>query len=279
MLSYLHAFHAGNHADVLKHIVLVQILDHLTAKEKPLRYIDTHAGAGGYSLQSPAARKTREHATGIGRLWQAADVPPAAARLLELVREFNAGGAQLLRYPGSPWLARACLRSRDTLYLFELHPSEHRALGQHYGADPRITVLREDGLAASVGLVPPPERRGLVFIDPSYETKHEAEQVVDALVKAHRRFSTGVYAIWYPVIDRRWVDRFERAIRATRIDALQLYELSVAADAAGQGLTGSGMIVVNPPWKLRAAMSLTLPWLASALAAAGGAGAHRVIDL
>jgi len=278
MLSYLHGFHAGSHADVLKHVILLQILDHLTVKDKPLRYIETHAGAGGYSLRSSAALKTHEHKTGIGRLWKATGTPAPIARLIDLVRKYNDGGASLLRYPGSPWLARECLRSSDSVYLFELHPAEHKLLEQGFGTDRRTTVLRQDGLAGCIGLLPPPERRGLVFIDPSYEVKDEHRQVVDALVKAHRRFATGVYAIWYPVLERRWVDRFERAIRATGITPLQLYELSVAPDAADRALTGSGMLVVNPPWMLREAMDLALPWLARALAT-GGAGTHRIAEL
>jgi 23S rRNA (adenine2030-N6)-methyltransferase len=265
MLSYLHGFHAGNHADVLKHTVLLAILDRLTAKDKPLRYVETHAGAGGYDLRSAAAQKNREHRGGIGKVWDADDAPPAVARLVELVRGYNGGRADVARYPGSPWLARAALRRDDDLYLFELHPAEHRRLASAFGRERGVTVLREDGLAGCVGLVPPPSRRGLVLIDPSYETKDEPARVVDALAKAHRRFATGVYAIWYPVIERRWVERFERALRATGIAPLDFYQLCVAPDGAG-GLTGSGMAVVNPPYTLDEALDETLPWLARKLA-------------
>src|SRR5499427_4462199 len=218
MLSYQHAFHAGNHADVLKHVVLLAVLAKLVAKDKPLRYIETHAGAGGYDLRSPAARKNREYKGGIGRIWNAADPPVAVARLLELVRRYNDGAATIERYPGSPWLARETLRPTDSVYLFELHPAEHRTLEQKLGADRRVTVLRENGLERGVGLVPPPERRGLVLIDPSYEARDEHGQVVEALQKMHRRFATGTYAIWYPVLERRWVERFERAVRGIGIE-------------------------------------------------------------
>jgi 23S rRNA (adenine2030-N6)-methyltransferase len=129
-----------------------------------------------------------------------------------------------------------------------------------------VTVQREDGLEGAIGLVPPPQRRGLMFVDPSYETKDEHRRVIDTLVKAHRRFATGVYAIWYPVIERSWVERFERALRATKIAPMDVYELCVAPDARGRGLTGSGMIVVNPPWKLREELAQTLPWVAGELA-------------
>ncbi len=145
------------------------------------------------------------------------------------------------------------------------------------GADRRVTVLRTNGLEGCVGLVPPPERRGLVLIDPSYEVRDEHTQVVDALAKAHRRFSTGTFAIWYPVLERRWVQRFERAIRSTAIGPVDLYELCVAPDGHGRGLTGSGMIVVNPPWKVREEIALALPWLAQELG--GDRASQRAVEL
>jgi 23S rRNA (adenine2030-N6)-methyltransferase len=277
MLSYQHAYHAGNHADVLKHVVLLALLAKLASKDKPLRYIETHAGAGGYDLRSPAARKNREYSSGIAKIYGASGAPAAVARLVELVHRYNDGATKIEHYPGSPWLARELLRPADSLYLFELHPAEHRVLQQKLGADHRVTVLRTNGLEGCVGLVPPPERRGLVLIDPSYEVKDEHTQVVDALAKAHRRFATGTFAIWYPVIERRWVQRFERAIRAIGLSSIDLYELCVAPDGRGRGLTGSGMIVVNPPWKVREEIALALPWLAREL---GGDGAsQRAVDL
>lgn len=275
MLSYLHEFHAGNHGDALKHVVLLAALCQLTAKDKPLRYIETHAGAGGYDLRSAAAQKNREFEGGIGRVWNAAAAPAAVGRWLELVRRYNGGAKKISRYPGSPWLARELLREHDSAYLFELHPAEHRALEQRFAADRRVTVLRQDGLAGCIGLVPPPERRGLVFFDPSYELAHEDAAVLDALGKAHRRFATGVYAVWYPVIERRWVQRLERAIRAANIGPIALYELSVEADRKGRGLTGSGMLVVNPPWKLRDELEPALIWLARELGR-DGPGSFRM---
>jgi 23S rRNA (adenine2030-N6)-methyltransferase len=277
MLSYQHAYHAGNHADVLKHVVLLALLAKLAAKNKPLRYIETHAGAGGYDLRSPAARKNREFAGGIAKVYAASGAPTAVTRLVEPVRRYNDGGTKIERYPGSPWLARELLGPTDSLYLFELHPAEHRTLLAMFGADRRATVLRTNGLEGCVGLVPPPERRGLVLIDPSYEVKDEHTQVVDALAKAHRRFATGTFAIWYPVLERRWVQRFERAIRSTAIGSIDLYELCVAPDGEGRGLTGSGMIVVNPPWKVREEIALALPWLARALG--GAAASQRAVEL
>ncbi len=264
MLSYLHGFHVGNHADVLKHTVLVSALTRLVGKPKPLRYIETHAGGGAYDLRSPAAQRNREYASGIGRVFAAADAPDAVRRLVDLVRAFN-GGGELHRYPGSPTLARTVLRPDDRLCLFELHPAEHEALLRTVAGDRRVKVLREDGLAGCIGLVPPPERRVLVLIDPSYELKNEHEQVVDAVTKAHRRFATGVYAVWYPVIDRWWVDRFERAMRASIHAPMTLFELCIARDSRARGLTGSGIIVINPPWTLEDEMRSALPWLARAM--------------
>jgi 23S rRNA (adenine2030-N6)-methyltransferase len=256
-------------------VVLASLLGQLTAKEKPLRFIDTHAGAGGYDLRSAAAQKNREYSGGIGKVWNATDAPAAVARWLDVVRRYNDGATRVALYPGSPCIARELLRTGDSLYLFELHPAEHRALERRVGADRRVTVLRQNGLEGCVGLVPPPERRGIVLFDPSYEQKDEHSDVLDALGKAHRRFATGTYAIWYPVIERRWVQRFERAVRATGAGPLALYELCVLPDGSGRGLTGSGMLVVNPPWKLADEMQAALPWLARELGV-DGRGTFRV---
>ena len=264
MLSYLHGYHAGNHADVLKHTVLTALLGRLVAKDKPLRYVDTHAGAGGYDLRAPAALRNREHDAGVGKLWEASDAPAAVARWLALARRFNGSGA-LKRYPGSPWLARESLRPSDDLFLFELHPTEHRALKKACADDPRAKVLRENGLTACIGLVPPPSKRALVLVDPSYELRNEHRAVVDAIEKLHKRFGTGVLAIWYPVIERRWVDRYERALRAAGIAAISTYELTVARERREGGLVGSGMFLVNAPWQLADELGEALPWLAQRL--------------
>lgn len=274
MLSYLHGYHSGNHADVLKHTVLTALLARLVAKDKPLRYIETHAGAGAYDLRAPAARRNREHEGGIGKVWEAADAPAAVARWLELVWKLNASGA-LERYPGSPWLARQMLRPIDDLFLFELHPAEHKALKRLCDGDPRARVLRDDGLVSCVGLVPPPSKRALLFVDPSYEVRDEHGRVLETLAKVLARFATGVVAIWYPVVERRWVERYERALRATGIAELGVYELCVARERRGGGLVGSGMFVVNPPWRLDDELRDALPWLEDRLAVDGGAR-HRI---
>jgi 23S rRNA (adenine2030-N6)-methyltransferase len=264
VLSYRHAFHAGNFADVLKHIVLTRILAHLAAKPKPFCCIDTHAGAGQYDLTSAPALKNREFDNGIGRLWHRTDLPPVVAQYREVVSRLN-GSGELRRYPGSPWLERMWLRPRDRLILFELHPTEFVALEGFAARDSRISIAKEDGFAACIGLLPPAERRGLVMIDPSYEIKTDYRQAIDTLIQAHRRFSTGIYAVWYPVIDRRRANTLERAVQNSGIRRIQLFELGIRPDAEGSGLTASGMIVVNPPWTLWPEMQEALPWLARTL--------------
>jgi 23S rRNA (adenine2030-N6)-methyltransferase len=263
MLSYQHAYHAGNHADVLKHAVLAAALTRLAAKPKALRYVETHAGAGGYDLRAAAAQKNREHERGIARVWPATEAPAAVARLLTLVRRYN-DDRGLVRYPGSPWLAQQCLRAQDDLHLFELHPAEHAALERNCARDRRVEVRRADGLVGCIGLVPPPERRGLVLIDPSYERRDEADEVLDAVAKLHRRFATGVLLIWYPLIERSWVERFERRLRGV-CARVSTYELTVAAAGGARGLLGSGVFAVNPPWQLDDELEAALPWLAAKL--------------
>ena len=276
MLSYLHRYHAGSHADVLKHTVLTAALARLIVKDKPLRYIDTHAGAGGYELRTAAALKNREHEGGVGKLWAAADAPEAVARWLGMAQRYN-GAGPLKRYPGSPWLAQQSLRHSDDLYLFELHPAEHRALKLACDGDRRTTVLRDDGLTACIGLVPPPSKRALLLIDPSYELRDEHRGVIDAVVKLHKRFATGTIAIWYPVIERRWVERYERALRAAGIASFATYELCVARERPSGGLTGSGMFVINPPWQLDEELEAALPWLVERLGVDGGASYRAAV--
>lgn len=277
MLSYRHSFHAGNFADVLKHLVLVQTLHHLTQKEKPLLYLDTHAGAGGYLLSSEHAGKTLEFEDGIGRLWGRGDLPQGLEEYLALVRRFN-GAGPLQRYPGSPWFAQQLLRQQDRMVLRELHPSDFALLQQTFRGDRRCRVEREDGFQACLALLPPAERRGLVLLDPPYEMKEDYQRVVDTLLAAHRRFATGTYAIWYPVVERYRIERMEKALLASGIRRVLLLELGVLPDSPGRGMTASGMIVVNPPWSLAAAMAPLLDYLAAHLAD-NGRGHSRLVEL
>ena len=277
MLSYRHSFHAGNFADVLKHLVLLRTLHHLTQKAKPLFYLDTHAGAGGYLLNSEQAGKTREFEEGIGRLWDTAELPPALEEYRRLVRHFN-GEGPLQRYPGSPWFAQQLLRPQDRMVLRELHPNDFALLQQSFRTDKRCRVEREDGFQGCLALLPPAERRGLVLIDPPYELKEDYQRVVDTLLAAHRRFATGCYAIWYPVVERYRIERMEKVLVASGLRRILLLELGVLPDSPGRGMTASGMILVNPPWPLASEMAPLLDYLAAHLADKGR-GHSRVVEL
>lgn len=274
MLSYRHGFHAGHHADVLKHAVLLFLLRYLQRKEAPLLILDSHAGAGRYDLGAPEALKLGEFRGGIAKLLaRGGTVPDALADYLALVRAANPGGG-LAVYPGSPALEAALLRPQDRLALFELHPGDRRALAALMRGRPRVTVSDADGLKGLVASLPPPERRGLFVIDPSYEVKSDYVRVPAALLKACRRFATGVYLLWYPVIERARVDAMIAALLDGGPDRLYRLELCVAPDKAGPntpklGMTGSGLLIVNPPYTLPLAAATFLPWLADALNAKG----------
>jgi len=268
MLSYRHGFHAGNFADVLKHLVLIDSLHYLAKKDKPFCYFDTHAGAGDYALDDAFAQKNREFNKGIGRLWSRSDLPDAVLAYVNNVKAFNAN-AKLNRYPGSPLIAQHLLRQNDRLCLFELHPTEIKSLNQTTFKDKRVRRFHADGLTASLPLLPPPERRALVLVDPAYELKNDYRLVVDALVKMHQRFATGTFLLWYPVVERRRIDELERALKKCGIRNIQLFELGIAADQPEQGMTACGMIAINAPWTLAAQMRQTLPWLVGALAEQG----------
>ncbi|WP_374088408.1 23S rRNA (adenine(2030)-N(6))-methyltransferase RlmJ [Methylomicrobium lacus] len=277
MLSYRHAFHAGNFADVLKHLVLAHCIEHLKKKDKPFCYIDTHAGAGMYALDSEWALKNREFDSGIAKLWRRDDLPAGVRRYVELIGQFNQGKA-LLHYPGSPSIAASLMRKDDKLFLYDLHSTEFKFLHELVKKDRRIRTFHADGLTESLGLLPPKERRGLVLIDPSYELSNDYRLVVETLKKMHRRFATGIYVLWYPVVERQRILRLERALQDSGIADMTLFELAVAPDSKGHGMTASGMIVINPPWTLASEMRLALPWLAELLGAEGQGG-HRIVSL
>lgn len=267
MLSYRHAFHAGNHADVLKHIVLVELLRYLTSKDKPLVYIDTHAGAGMYRLDLPPAATQGEFRDGIERLWSAEQLPEGARRYVDLVRQFNPGG-ELRRYPGSPRIASELLRPGDPLWLSELHPSDHAALENEFaGASQQVHIVTQDGFATLRSLLPPNPRRALVMIDPSYELATDYSQLVAAIGDAQRRFAGGVYAVWYPLLPSRDAERLPGKLR--KIAGERWLDVRMAIQGrnrAAVGLYGSGMFIVNPPYTLPALIEDTLPRLVAILA-------------
>ncbi|MEY8877020.1 MAG: 23S rRNA (adenine(2030)-N(6))-methyltransferase RlmJ [Leptothrix sp. (in: b-proteobacteria)] len=272
MLAYRHAFHAGNHADVLKHIVLVQVLRHMLAKDKPFRYIDTHAGGGGYTLHSAQAQKKSEYLQGVARLWGAGHGAPAAVTdYLSLVKRFNPDG-QLHLYPGSPALAQMLLRPADQVRLFELHPSEFNILSENTQPGRQVQLAQLDGFAALKGQVPPQMRRALVLMDPSYELVGDYGKVIDSLRDAVLRFAEGVYVIWYPQVSRIEANQLARRLQAVAPKGWLHARLNVQQpDAQGFGLTGSGVFVINPPYTLHAQLNLALPWLVERLGQFDGA--------
>ena len=272
MLSYRHSFHAGNHADVLKHIVLMLIIESLQQKEKGFYYLDTHAGAGLYRLFSQEAEKTAEYAEGIGRLWQCDDLPTEVDRYVKLIRKLNYGGKALRYYAGSPLLAANLLRPQDRALMMELHPSDFPLLRNNFKAFDNVTVKIGDGFQQVKATLPPKERRGLVLIDPPYELKEDYDLVVKSIEEGYKRFATGVYAIWYPVVLRQQTKRMIKGLDATGIRKILQIELAVRPDSDQRGMTASGMIVINPPWTLEKQMKSILPYLSTALAPQGTGG-------
>lgn len=268
MLSYRHSFHAGNFADVIKHVVLIEILAHLAKKDSAFDYIDTHAGAGIFDLASDHATKLHEYSNGIGKL-KAEDWPELSV-YFEILSSFNKQGS-LDHYPGSPMIARYLLRRHDKAWLFELHPADFELLNNNIGKNKNIRARHEDGFKGALSLLPPLSRRGLVLLDPPYEVKTDYWQVVDTVVRAHKKFATGTYAIWYPVVDRARIDQLEKNFIDSGIKDIQRFELGLAPDSHAGGMTSSGMIVINPPWTLMKKMSQLLPKLAAALAGHEGA--------
>lgn len=280
MLAYRHAFHAGNPADVLKHVVLVQVLRYMGGKEKPFTFIDTHAGAGGYSLEGRYARKKAEFEQGIARLWGRDDLPAPLADYVSLVRRFNDGG-KLRQYPGSPAFAQMLLRLQDRMRLYELHTTDHRILDAYLGAYPNTQVKQADGFAALKSELPPVSRRGVVLTDPSYELKSDYARVAASLREILTRFADAVVLIWYPqllTLESSSLAKRLQAIADTRAPKGWLHaRLSVqAADERGFGMQGSGVFVANPPHLLHGVLRPVLPLLVETLG--GYAGAHYLLE-
>ncbi|MBK5913577.1 23S rRNA (adenine(2030)-N(6))-methyltransferase RlmJ [Rhodocyclus purpureus] len=273
MLSYRHAFHAGNHADVLKHLVLVQLVAYMAQKDKPFWYIDTHAGAGAYALDSAYAQKLAEFREGVGRLWQRKDLPAVVKAYVDEVRRFNGEGG-LRRYPGSPLVAAQTLREQDRMRLFELHPSDSRSLKSTFAdAGKRVVVDASDGFVGLKALLPPASRRALTLIDPPYEEKRDYERVIVAMRDALERFATGVYCVWYPQLARREAQELPDRLKKLGAKSWLHATLRVTAPSAdGFGMHGSGLFIVNPPWTLQATLAEVLPYLAEVLATGDGAG-------
>ncbi len=273
MLSYRHAFHAGNHADVLKHCLLAAILRYLNKKDKPWWYVDTHAGAGIYDLQADYAQKNAEYNTGIGRLWERSDLPELLDDFVGLVRDLNPDG-RLRLYPGSPWLASRIMRPGDQLRLYELHPTDQHWLSQTFSESARhIKVEAMDGFNALKAVLPPQPRRGLVLIDPSYEMKDDYRRVIAGLKEGIERFPGGTYMLWYPRLQRP--ESAQLPDKLKRLPAASWLHVSLSVQTPspeGFGMHGSGLFIINPPWQLADQLKSLMPWLVDVLARDDGAG-------
>ena len=274
MLSYRHAFHAGNHADVLKHFIEVQLLRYLAQKDKPFWYIDTHAGAGCYALDSGYAAQNAEYESGIARLWDRDDLPESLADYVALVKHINPDG-QMKLYPGSPLVAQALLRDGDRMRLFELHPSDSEILQQNFSGQ-GVLVQSADGFGALKSLLPPPPRRALVLIDPPYEDKQDYQRVVSALREGLKRFPSGVYAVWYPQLQRSDARQLPGQLKQLPVKSWLNVALSVQGlSMDGFGMHGSGMFILNPPWNLHGVLQQVMPYLVRHL----GQDAHASFTL
>jgi 23S rRNA (adenine2030-N6)-methyltransferase len=278
-MNYRHAYHAGNFADVLKHVVLSRVLMHMAKKDAAFRVIDTHAGIGIYDLASEAAEKTGEWKGGIGRLMGPGAEPlpeavtPLLAPYLDAIRSCNADG-HLRRYPGSPCLALALMRRQDRLVANELHPEDAVTLDRTLAGDQRAKVLGLDGWLALKAQLPPKERRGVILVDPPFEEPGELERLVQGMRNALRRFAGGVYLLWYPIKDPRPIARFHEAMAAVAPPESLAIDLLIRAPTDIDRLNGSGLVVLNPPYTLEADLGALLPVLRERLAVGAGATAE-----
>ena len=268
-MNYRHAYHAGNHADVLKHLVLSRIFALMVRKDTPFAFLDSHSGIGLYDLQGDEASRTGEWEAGIGRLWQLDEVPELATDYMEVVRALNPDG-ELQYYPGSPELARRLTRSQDRVHLNELHPEDGRLLKANMGGERRIAVHQNDGGLLPRALLPVPEKRGVLLIDPPFEEADELERCVIALEEAIGRMRQTVVAIWYPIKDERQLRRFYQGLERSKAPKLLRVELLVHPADSADRLNGSGLAIANPPWPLEEELRELLPWLAEVLAQSEG---------
>lgn len=257
MLSYQHGYHAGNFADVIKHIALTRLLGYLTLKEKPLFYLETHSGKGLYDLKNKQAEKTKEYQQGIQLLWpNRQSLPLLFQNYLNIIEQLNPMDA-LQYYPGSPYISLNLLRMQDRMYFCELHPREFEILNQLPRFSKKAHFSKSDGIAAIKALLPPPEKRGLIFIDPSFEIKEEYKEIPLALKQACSRFSTGVYCLWYPLVNKKLTDKLNRGMRDIPIKNTLHIEFSLTPTPT-DSMYGCGLWVINPPFTLAEEMKSVL---------------------
>ncbi len=260
MFGYRHAFHAGNFADVFKHVILLQLLRALLKKDKPFMVLDTHAGAGLYDLSSAEAQKVAEYREGIARLWSRTDLSPELRDYLVQIRSFNTSEA-LTTYPGSPRLIQRQLRSVDRLVACELHPNEYPVLQAEMAGERHVSVQKLDAYAALKAHLPPKEGRGLVFMDPSFEMNGEFDRLRDAVSLCQQRWRNGMMAIWYPILNRAPSQRFHDALGRLGLASALYAELGIAPYDSPRGMHGCGMVIINPPWQFDSILERLLPEL------------------
>lgn len=268
-MNYRHAFHAGNHADVLKHAVLSRLLSLMARKDKPFAYLDSHAGVGLYDLASEQAGKTGEWLQGIVRLWGRDDLPALLDDYCAVIAALNPEGG-LRYYPGSPEIARRLTRDQDRVLLNEKHPEDGRLLKDNMAADQRVTVHLGEGWHLAKALLPVAEKRALLLIDPPFEQADELERCVESLTTAIARMRQAVVAIWYPIKDQRQLKRFYQDLQKSGAPKLLRAELWVHPTDNPAGLNGSGLVIANPPWPLEDELRELLPYLATQLAQSQG---------
>ncbi|AAZ24585.1 23S rRNA (adenine(2030)-N(6))-methyltransferase RlmJ [Colwellia psychrerythraea] len=280
MLSYRHAFHAGNFADVLKHSVLSLVLDYMTRKEKGFCYIDSHSGAGMYQLADEYAQKTGEYKDGIAKIINDEDAPESLEPYLSLIKSLNLASDRntdpsadistdtsndLDVYPGSPGIAKAFVRRQDSSHLFELHPTDIQHLENFCQRWRKVFVKQSDGYQGVLGLIPPPSRRGVVLIDPPYELKEDYHKAVKTIIKAYEKFSTGTYILWYPVVKRELVEQMSYTFTKSSVKNVLQVEFCLESDTDEYGMTGTGLFIVNPPWQLTSQLEEILPYMKTKL--------------
>lgn len=263
MLSYRHAFHAGNFADVLKHSVLTLILDYMTQKEKGISYIDSHSGAGMYQLKAEYAQKTGEYKDGIEKILACQDLPAPFLLYVDLIKEINADASDLSLYPGSPGIAKAILRRQDSAHLYDLHPTDFSLLTEFCERWRKSNVNQSDGYKGVLSQLPPATRRGVVLIDPPFELKEDYIKAVDTIIKGYKKFANGTYILWYPVVTRHRVENMENRFKMSDVKNVLQVEYCQKADSDEYGMTGTGLFIVNPPWTLNNHLQEILPCMKS----------------
>ncbi|RLL55590.1 23S rRNA (adenine(2030)-N(6))-methyltransferase RlmJ [Mariprofundus sp. EBB-1] len=271
MLSYQHTYHAGNHADLLKHIILGDVVTAMQQKETPMFLFDAFASRGIYDLHSPEALKNREFDTGIGKVWplRHANAPTGITRWFKHIEAENSDGS-FARFPGSTSLLASMLRAQDRLAACDLHPQEFEGLRNSFKSSRQLALHKRDAFEALGALLPPKEKRGMVFLDPSYEDKSEYKKIAQSIIHSHQHFRAGVYVIWYPLLPAERHKELFQELKRSGIRKILRLELDCGDNFPDMQMHGSGMLIINPPWHAKQAMQTSLHWINEKLTAGSG---------